>query len=191
MNATASPTRLTADERRHEIVAAAMAEFAAHGLGGASVQAIAQRAGVSQPYVFQLFGTKKELFLAVVREGFERTRRDLDDAAHRQRAGWFPGCNAVLEAMGLRYHELLRDRTLLLVQLQAYAACDDGDVRQVVRQEWDTLHRFVTDVSGATPDEIFRFFSIGMLLNVGAAMGLEGEPSTWTLGTLGERPAMG
>lgn len=190
MTAATSTTRLTADERRQEIVAGAMAEFAAHGLGGASVQAIAQRAGVSQPYVFQLFGTKKELFLAVVREGFERTRRDLDDAARRQIAGWIPGCNAALEAMGLRYHELLRDRTLLLVQLQAYAACDDADVRQVVRQEWDTLHRFVTEVSGATPDEIFRFFSIGMLLNVGAAMGLEGEPSTWTLGALEERPAM-
>lgn len=188
MTTAASTTRLTAEERRHEIVAAAMAEFAAHGLGGASVQAIAHRAGVSQPYVFQLFGTKKQLFLAVVREGFERTRQDFDDAAHRQGAGLIPGCNAVLEAMGLRYHELLRDRTLLLVQLQAYAACDDDDVRQMVRQEWDTLHRFVTDVSGATPDEIFQFFAIGMLINVGAAMGLQGDPSTWTLNELGERP---
>lgn len=189
MNAVTPSTRLTADERRHEIVAAAMAEFAAHGLHGASVQAIAQRVGVSQPYVFQLFRTKKDLFIAVIREGFARTRLAFEDAAHKQEAGSIPGCNSVLDAMGRRYHDLLRDRTLLLVQLQAYAACDDPDVREAVRAEWDELHRFVTHASGASPEEVFEFFSIGMLLNVGAAIQLEGEPSTWTLGTLGGRPS--
>lgn len=188
MNAAATSTRLSADERRQEIVAAAMAEFAAHGLGGASIQAIAQRTGVSQPYVFQLFGTKKDLFLAVVREGFERTRRAFDDAARQQRAGSIPDFDSVLDAMGHRYKQLLRDRTLLLVQLQAYAACDDADVRAVVRQEWDALHRFVADASGAGPADVFRFFSVGMLLNVGAAIRLEGEPETWTLEGLGESP---
>lgn len=186
MNASTSPTRQTADERRHEIVAAAMAEFAAHGMHGANVQAIARRVGVSQPYVFQLFGTKKELFLAVVREAFARTRIAFEDAAGRQRAGEYEDCNSVLMAMGNRYKDLLRDRTLLLVQLQAYAACDDADVREVVRREWETLHRFVTEASGASPGEVFEFFSIGMLLNVGAAIGLEGEPETWTLEALGE-----
>ena len=188
MKATSTSTRLSADERRQEIVAAAMAEFAAHGLGGASIQAIAERTGVSQPYVFQLFGTKKHLFLAVVREGFERTRRAFEEAARQQRAGAVPDCNSVLEAMGYRYKQLLRDRTLLLVQLQAYAACDDAEVRDVVRQEWNLLHRFVTEASGAGPDEIFRFFSVGMMLNVGAAIRLEGEPETWTLEDLRESP---
>jgi AcrR family transcriptional regulator len=197
MNALASPARQTADERRQEIVAAAVAEFAAHGLSGANVQAIARRVGVSQPYVFQLFGTKKDLFLAVVREGFTRTRVAFEDAASRQRAGQYENCNSVLMAMGLRYKELLHDRTLLLVQLQAYAACDDADVREVVRHEWHELHRFVAEVSGASPQEVFEFFSIGMLLNVGAAIQLEGEPETWTLDafaaitveTQGERPS--
>jgi AcrR family transcriptional regulator len=189
MNAAAASSRLTADERRQEIVAAAMSEFARHGLGGASVQAIAQRAGVSQPYVFQLFGTKKDLFLAVIQEGFARTWRAFEDAASRQEAGTIVGCNSVLEAMGRRYKELLADRTLLLVQLQAYAACDDADCRLVVRNEWDALHRAVARASGATPDEIHEFFAMGMLLNVGAAIGLEGEPATWTLESLGERPS--
>ncbi len=179
MNAVAASSRLTADERRHEIVAAAMSEFARHGLGGASIQAIAHEAGVSQPYVFQLFGTKKDLFLAVIRDGFERTRRAFEDAASRQQAGSIPGCNSVLEAMGRRYKQLLADRTLLLVQLQAYAACDDADCRRVVRLEWDALHRFVAEASGATPKELFEFFAMGMLLNVGAAIGLEGDPAIW------------
>ena len=55
--ATTRPTRMTADERRDAIVAAGVEEFAAGGLVGASTEAIAKRAGVSQPYVFQLFGT--------------------------------------------------------------------------------------------------------------------------------------
>ena len=50
---------------------------------GASTEAIARRVGVSQPYVFQLFGTKKELFLAVVRRCFERTRLAFEDGGPR------------------------------------------------------------------------------------------------------------
>src|ERR671932_68935 len=70
--------RKTADERRAEILEAARAEFADRGLDGASTDTIARRAGISQPYLFRLFGTKKELFVAcddedvcsVVRRGF-------------------------------------------------------------------------------------------------------------------------
>ena len=90
-----TPTaRLSAGERRDEIVAAAMTEFAQTGYAGTSTEAIARRSGVSQPYLFQLFGTKKDLFIAAVRHGFARTalafetvgsgcaRRGLVDRAH-------------------------------------------------------------------------------------------------------------
>ena len=66
-------TRISKDERRREIIEAATREFAVGGLHGTPVGAIAKRVGVSQPYLFQLFGTKKELFLAAVRRSFERT----------------------------------------------------------------------------------------------------------------------
>jgi AcrR family transcriptional regulator len=170
MHDTATPRtrrspRLSAEERREAIVSAAMDEFAAHGLAGASVDAIAHRAGVSQPYVYQLFGTKKDLFLAVV--------------------GDFPGCDSPLTAMGMAYKDLLDDRTLLLVQLQAYAACSDGEVRGVVREEFGRLHRFVAVASGASVDDVHHFFAEGMLMNVGAAVQLPGEPLSWTLEQLG------
>lgn len=178
-------TRLTADERRQAIVSAGMAEFAAHGLAGASTDAIARRAGISQPYVFQLFGTKKDLFLAVVRRGFERTRVAFDEAARRQTGGTIEGCNTVLEAMGRAYMDLLADRTLLLVQLQAYAACADPDVQAVVRAEFALLHRRVAELSGASAEEIHQFFADGMLLNVAAAVEVQGDPRRWTLGDFG------
>src|SRR4029077_12152386 len=136
MHGTASrQTRMTADERRDAIVAAATEEFATGGLVGASTEAIARRVGVSQPYVFQLFGTKKDLFLAVVRSCFSRISLAFEDAAGR----WAPGdddCDSPLMAMGIAYKRLLADRTLLLVQLQGYAACSDPDVRTAVRYGW-------------------------------------------------------
>ncbi|MGZ9277168.1 MAG: TetR/AcrR family transcriptional regulator [Candidatus Limnocylindrales bacterium] len=178
--------RLSADERRQGIVAAGVDEFAAKGLAGASVDVIARRAGVSQPYVFQLFGTKKDLFIAVIRHGFERTRIAFEVAADRfDRGETTSTCGNALEAMGLAYMQLLADRTLLLVQLQAYAACSDPDVRDAVRESFDGLHRYVAGRAQASPEDIHHFFAEGMLLNVGAAVRLEGEPITWTLDKLG------
>jgi len=179
--------RLSADERREAIVAASVDEFAARGLAGASTDVIARRAGVSQPYVFQLFGTKKDLFLAVVRLCFERTRIAFEAAGDRYERGEMTdsGCNSALDAMGAAYMQLLADRTLLLVQLQAYAACSDPDVQTVVRDEFAALHRFVAEASGASSHDIHHFFAEGMLLNVGAAVQLEGEPMSWTLEKLG------
>src|SRR6266571_6871148 len=92
--------RHTAGERREEIVTAAMAEFALGGLNGTSTEAIARRAGVSQPYLFRLFGTKKDLFLAAVERGFDRV-----EAAFRRAAEAHP--ENVLEAMGKAYGTLL------------------------------------------------------------------------------------
>jgi AcrR family transcriptional regulator len=176
-------TRQSADDRRAEVVRAALTEFAAGGYSGTSTEAIARRVGVSQPYLFQLFGTKRELFLATVRHGFERTRLVFVDAARKGRQEDGPACD-VLERMGFAYMELLSDRDLLRVQLQAYAACGDDDVRTVVREEFTRLHATVRDESGASPEDLHHFFAEGMLLNVAAALELGGSPKGWTLDRL-------
>jgi AcrR family transcriptional regulator len=179
--ATVRSGRMTADERRDAIVAAGIHEFATGGLVGASTDAIARRAGVSQPYVFQLFGTKKDLFLAVVRRCFERTRLAFEQAALDYVPGSDPSCDSVLGAIGLSYQRLLVDRTLLLVQLQAYAACADPDVQTVVREEFGRLHRRVRELSGATPLELHQFFAEGMLLNIAAAVEFGGDAKSLVL----------
>ena len=70
-----SPTiRLAAQERRDEIVDAAMHEFALGGFDGAAAAAIALRSGVSQPYPPALSGTKRNLFMAAATPAFERVR---------------------------------------------------------------------------------------------------------------------
>jgi len=192
MNAGAATTtqRQTADERRDAIIVAALHEFAAGGYSGTSTESIARAVGVSQPYLFQLFGTKRELFLAVVRHGFQRTRLVFHEAARRGPAD-DQDCS-VLDLMGNAYMELLSDRDLLRVQLQAYAACGDADVRQVVREEFTELYIAVKRDSGASNEAIHAFFAEGMLLNVAAALEIGGKPETWSLsGLLGQQDAAG
>ncbi len=50
-----------ASQRREQVLAVAEEEFAATGLHGTSAETIARRAGISQAYVFRIFGTKKQL----------------------------------------------------------------------------------------------------------------------------------
>lgn len=166
-----TPTRLTADERRDEIVAAAAIEFAIGGYAGTPTEAIARRAGVSQPYLFQLFGTKKELFIAGTRRCFERTQRTFEQSGKAARDRGL-GPIAILEEMGHAYIRLLMsDPNLLRLQLQAYAASQDAEIRAVVRESYRTLWRAVAAISGADDKEVASWFAQGMLINVVSAIG--------------------
>jgi len=167
-------TRQTAEERREAVLAAALVAFAQGGLHGTSTEDIARAAGISQPYLFRLFGTKKKLFVATV----ERCMADTLEL-FRAAAGDLRGEQA-LEAMGAAYAAMVtEDRTRLLAQLQAYAACDDPEVREAMRAGFGSLHLFVETVSGLDPEAVSRWFGAGMLLNVLAAMDLWGSREPW------------
>jgi AcrR family transcriptional regulator len=171
--------RKSAEVRREEIVEAAMAEFALHGLHGTSTEAIAERAGISQPYLFRLFGTKKELFLAAVERGFRRTLETFQEAAARDEEG------DVFRSMGRAYGRLLEDRKMLMGQLQAYAACDDLEVQALVRREFAAIYRFVESVSGGDEARVGDFFRRGMLINVAAAMEIHLLDEPWAKNYMG------
>ena len=156
------------------------------GLNGTPVETISKRVGVSQPYLFQLFGTKKELFIAAVRRAFERTVATFRTAAAE--AGDDAGTEAALMAMGLAYHQLLEDRTLLLMQMRAYAACDDPEVCAAVREEFLRLVRFVQSASGASEADVREYLAQGMLMNVAAAMDLSHVDADWARMCMGEMP---
>ncbi len=93
---------MPAAERREELIAAAVHEFAHGGLHGTAVDRIARRVGVAQPYVFSLFSNKRELFLAAVERSFERVADTFRDAAARLRRGPTRrrSCEDALAAMG-------------------------------------------------------------------------------------------
>jgi AcrR family transcriptional regulator len=172
--------RVPAAERREELITAAVHEFAHGGLHGTPVERIARRVGVAQPYVFSLFPSKRELFLAAIDRSFEtvadRFRRAADDYAK----GRAPNkCEDTLDAMGTAYRQLLlSDRDHLMLQHQSYAACDDEIVRARVRRRYAELVELTRELSGADADEIDDFLRHGMALNVAAALGVDGLTST-------------
>jgi AcrR family transcriptional regulator len=178
MSTTATP-RQSAAERRETIVEAAMAEFALGGLHGTSTEAVAKRAGISQPYLFRFFPTKKDLFVAAVERGFQRTLETFQLAVGRAES------DDLFHEMGQAYVRLLQDRKMLLAQLHAYAACDEPEVRRVVRDGFGELHRYVQRVTGADEERIRDFFAVGMLINVMAAMDLGQVKEPWAKALLG------
>ena len=159
-------TRVRAADRREAAILAGVREFGAHGYAGTTAQSIAQQVGVSQPYLFRLFGTKKSMFMEVVQDGFERCREALEASA-RVTGAQTP--DQILGAMGRTYANLLVEGDLLRLQLQAYAACDDPEIRVVVRREWTKLYEAVARWSGADDAALRAWFAEGMLLNVAAA----------------------
>ena len=169
-----SEPRQTAEERREAVLVAALAAFARGGLHGTSIEDIATAAGISQPYLFRLFGTKKKLFVATVERCMEDTLE-----LFREAAGDLRGEEA-LTAMGNAYIAMvLNDRTRLLAQMQAYAACDDPDVREAIRTGYGKLRLFVETVSGLPQEAVSHWFAVGKLLNVVAAMDLLNAREPW------------
>jgi AcrR family transcriptional regulator len=176
--------RQTASARREALIDAAVEHFALTGLHGTAVSAITDEVGITQPYAFSLFGTKKGLFLAAVERGFDRVEETFREAAAN------PGDETPFDAMKLSYTGVLKDRALLLIQLQAYAASGDEEVREVVRRRYAQLYELARELSGgATRDELAQFFAVGMLLNVAAALDLPDLllNDTWLEDCLGDR----
>jgi len=177
MSTTTKTTRqrVPASERRDALIDAAVHEFAHGGLYGTPVDRIARSVGVAQPYVFALFGNKRDLFLAAVERGFQLVAETFTKAAAGFDPATAPPDVDVLRAMGTAYVEQLlgEHRDYLLLQHQAYAACDDAVIRDRVRQLYAQLIAHVEQLSGAEPEELDEFFRYGMWLNVAAAMGVE------------------
>jgi AcrR family transcriptional regulator len=165
--------RVPASERRDALIEAAVHEFAHGGLYGTPVDKIARAVGVAQPYVFSLFGSKKELFLAAVERSFQHVAELFTRGAEEfDPAIALPDAD-VLKAMGNAYVEMLStNRDYLMIQHQAYAACDDEQIRDHVRHCYAQLVDHVQRLSDADQEAIDDFFRYGMWLNVTAALGV-------------------
>jgi AcrR family transcriptional regulator len=166
--------RLSAAERKDAVLDAALIEFAERGYEGTSTEDIARRAGISQPYLFRLFGTKKDLYIASVQRCYRDTLELFQHAAEGLRG------EEALHAIGAAYVEQLEtNRVWLRAQMQGYAASEDQEIRTVVREGFGDLVAYVRRVSGADWPELWTFFSTGMLLNVLASMHFTVDPEPW------------
>jgi AcrR family transcriptional regulator len=169
--------RVPAAERRDALIEAAVHHFAHGGLHGTKVSAIAAEVGVAQPYVFSLFPTKRDLFLAAVGRCFAKISALFEAAAEEfDRRGPQEPDEDKLQAIGHAYMGAIADNPdQLLLQLQAYAACgDDVEIQTVVRHEYARLIELIRKVSEVVDDEeLDGFFQTGMWCNVAAALGVE------------------
>lgn len=164
--------RVPASERRDALIEAAVHEFAQSGLHGTPVDRIARRVGVAQPYVFSLFSSKKELFLAAVERGFQHVS-DLFDraAAEFDPAIALPEADPTWPIANAYIDQLQENRDVLLLQHQAYAACGDEEVRERVEACFEALVTHLKEIAGVDDERADEFFRYGMWINVGAALG--------------------
>lgn len=174
---TTEPTRRrTAEERRTDVINAAIIEFSTYGLHGASTEAIAVRAGISQPYVLRLFGTKKALFLAAVTEVSSRIMSLWQHALTQVPPDLPP--DQRLYAIGGFYREQTREVHGMRLLLQSWAAAEDPEVGHLVHECMRQMHAWVVDNIPASPEAVQRWFAVGMLLTVGAAIDAASEAPT-------------
>jgi AcrR family transcriptional regulator len=174
MNRVEAHERMSHEERRERILEAAATEFARGGLYGTPTKLIAQRAGVSQPYLFRFFPTKKELFIATLEHCLDETMTVFRTASEGLRG------QEAIDAIGKAYIvALLSDRTKLLIQMQAFAATDDPDVLKTVQHCFGELYELVERASGASDHDVQTFFAFGMLLNAMATMNAPALDAGW------------
>ena len=167
------PTRRpSAQERRAELLEAAVVEFAESGYHGTRTADIAARAGVSQPYVYALFPDKRALFLACHEWTTERIKEALEKASTDLADG-----DDVEQALDRAYQGLFDERPhQVLFQVQAHAAAAaDPEIREPVRRRFIELVELSERLNGAPRDLVMRHVARSMLGNVALALDLPPE----------------
>ena len=165
--------RKTADERREDILVVALEEFGEHGLHGTSTDTIAQKAGVSQPYLFRLFGTKKELYLESVRRCLRQTLEVFQEAAAGKSG------EDALDAIGVPTGRCSGTAPACRRRCRPTPTAATRTFARSSETGYGKLVEFVEQVSGAGPERIRDFFAFGMLLNVFASMDLLDQKAPW------------
>jgi len=172
----AAPDRMSAEERRAQIILAAAAVFGERGYAGGTTDAIAKQAGISQAYVVRMFGSKERLFSEV-----GKTARARIIAAFREAIAAFPPDATDIEKqarMGGAYSTLMTDRGLLLSLLQLFSQGHDPVLGPQARECYLDVYRVVRDEAGLGPQAATEFFSRGMLVSVLLALRLQDAAST-------------
>ncbi|WP_228781253.1 TetR/AcrR family transcriptional regulator [Nocardia cyriacigeorgica] len=168
-------TRMSATERGEQVLTAAVQAFAETGYAATKTDDIARRAGVSQPYVIRLFGTKQQLFLAALNRVCDRI-----EAVFREAAATDP--NPTAATLGRGYTTFLAERELLQVLLHGFAASADPVIGEQTRARFGQIYELARELTGAPATEVRRFMATGMLLTVMTSMQVAGPnavPAPW------------
>ena len=158
---------MKAEDRRKLILEAAIEEYGRTGMHEVSTELIAERAGVSQPYIFRLFGTKKDLIIAAILHHTEQLRAGFREAVEQR------GDSSPLDAMAMAYCRMLtEDPNSLRCQLHTWAAASDPEIGPVARKTYLQIIEDIRVLSGEDHETVLEFLANGMLLTVAAALDL-------------------
>lgn len=167
---------MKADDRRRMILDVAIDEYGRTGMHATSTELIAERAGVSQPYIFRLFGTKTGLICAAIEHHTSALMESFRAAVEHRGDDLSP-----MQAMGLAYLEMLTDdANSLRCQLHTWAAASDPEIREVSQRTYREIWELVAELSDAEATRVRDFMATGMLLTVLASLDqleLFGDPS--------------
>ncbi|TAL45279.1 MAG: TetR family transcriptional regulator [Salinibacterium sp.] len=164
--------RMRAEDRRELVLEAATGVFGEFGYFGATTDQIAKAAGVSQPYVVRMFGTKEQLFLDVLQRALDRLLETFRGVL-AQGAGEDLGLR-----MGTAYVELLTDRGLLLSLMHGFAMGSDPVIGAVTRDGFLQVYKFLREEAGFTPEQVRMFIANGMLVNTLVGLRMSDEYDT-------------
>ena len=153
---------MSGEKRREQILGVALDVFAEGGYAASTTDQVARAAGVSQPYVVRMFGSKQQLFAEVYRRACARVIDVLGAVEPGPDAG---------ERMGQAYVALLADHNLLQLMMHGYVAGADPEIGRIARQTLAEAYRLYRDRTGGTPEEARAFVAHGMLINVLIASG--------------------
>ena len=169
-SAPVAERRMSAADRRDAILDAASVVFGERGYVGATTDQVARAAGISQPYVVRMFGSKEALFLAVI----DRAKTAVLEAFRSALEGWReegsptgdPSC-----VLGPAYFELVRERGVHTSLMQAFMQGSDPVVGRAARSGFLDIWRFLREEAGLDAETSRLFLADGMLINV--LLGLE------------------
>ncbi|MEV5072642.1 TetR/AcrR family transcriptional regulator [Microbacterium sp. LMI12-1-1.1] len=153
--------RLSSDERRRQILVAALAVFGTRGYEGATTDEVARAAGVSQPYVVRLFGSKENLFLATIEDSLTRLLAAFRAALAADEGEDLPAAKRI----GQAYVDLIEVRGLHQTLAHAYLLGSNPVIGAAARRGFAAVWRFFREEMGLDADEARAFMAEGMLIS--------------------------
>ena len=146
-------------DRRELVLEAATEVFGEFGYVGSTTNQVAKAAGVSQPYVVRMFGTKEKLFLAVLGRALGallnafrvEIARESDVHLGRRLGGAYVG--------------MLRQRGVLLSLMHGFVLGSDPVIGAYARAGLLEVYAVLRDEAGFSPAECQQFLATGMLVN--------------------------
>ncbi|WEK62648.1 MAG: TetR/AcrR family transcriptional regulator [Candidatus Microbacterium colombiense] len=159
-----SSERIPSGERREQILAAASLVFGERGYFGATTDQIAKAAGISQPYVVRMFGSKETLFIEVLARASDKLLDTFSAVIDEWKATGSPD-DRIGRLLGTAYVNLVEDRGILLSLMQAFSMGHDAVIGAGARADFLRIYRLLREEAGFDPVAARSFLAEGMLLN--------------------------